>query len=183
MSLTIIIGPMYSGKSSELIHRINLSQNSKLVINHISDTRYDKNNIVSHNGLKYSCISLENLEDLFTNYHNLFIHNLDNIEDIFIDEAQFFKDIYNVVWSLVVNMNKNVFISGLDGDFQIQPFKSRMLELIPLATEIIKLKSQCYICKKSASFSKRLSNQKEQILIGKQNIYQPACLLHIKDTL
>ena len=111
------------------------------------------------------------------------IHNLETIEEIYIDEAQFFKDIYNIVWDLVTKLNKNVIISGLDGDFQIKPFKSRMLDLIPLASEIIKLKAQCYICKNEAIFSKRLSNHKEQILVGTQNLYQPSCLIHIKDTL
>lgn len=179
MSLTIIIGPMFAGKTLELIRRINLSKKEKLVINHLSDNRYNTTSITSHNGLEIPSLKFDKLESLFTNYHNNNIYNLESIDEIYIDESQFFTDLYETVWELVVNQKKNVIISGLDGDFEMRPFyKSKLLELIPLASEIIKLSSNCYICNKPAYYSKRLVSSNNQILIGTKDIYQPTCLEH-----
>ena len=179
MSLSIIMGPMFAGKSTELIKRISASNASKLVINSIIDSRYSKTHIATHDGLQIPCVSLEKLEQIFTNYHNYNIYKLDEAEEIYIDEAQFFPDLYEVVYDLVINLKKRVIISGLDGDFQMRPFaKSRMLELIPLASEIIKIPACCYKCKEKAWYSKRLVLNDEQILVGTNNIYQPACLKH-----
>ena len=137
MSLSIIIGPMFAGKSTELIKRIVASDARKLVINNVIDSRYAVSNIASHDGRKIPCISLEKLEQIYTNYHNHNIYQLEDVKEIYIDEAQFFTDLYDVVYDLVINHRKKVVISGLDGDFQMRPFsKSRMLDLIPLASEI-----------------------------------------------
>mgnify|MGYP003326845961 FL=1 len=179
MSLSMIMGPMFAGKSSELIKRITSSNAPKIVINNQLDNRYSKSEISTHDGKKIPCVSMEALEQLFTNYHNMNCYALDDIKEIYIDEAQFFPDLYDVVFDLVINYKKRVVISGLDGDFQMRPFaKSRMLELIPLASEIVKIPAKCYKCGESAWYSKRLINSDEQILVGTDNIYQPACLIH-----
>ena len=179
MSLTIIMGPMFAGKSSELIKRITSSDAPKIIINHVMDSRYAKTNIATHDGKQIPCVSLEKLEQIFTNYHNYNLYELEKIDEIYIDEAQFFTDLHDVVRDLVLNYKKNVIISGLDGDFQMRPFsKSKMLDLIPLASEIIKLSATCYKCDKPAWYSKRLIMSDEQILVGTASLYQPSCLLH-----
>ena len=175
MSLIMIIGPMFAGKTNELIKRINTSTSRKLIINNILDTRYSNSNIASHDGKLYPCINLEKLKHIYPIIKN------NDYDEIYIDEVQFFDDLYEVVWDLVVNKFKHVIISGLDGDYQIHPFnKSHMLDLIPLANEILKLHSKCYKCNKNAWFTKKISQLKcsEQILIGNDNIYQPTCLEH-----
>lgn len=181
MSLSIIMGPMFAGKSSELIKRITSSDAPKLVVNHVMDTRYAKTHIATHDGKQIPCVCFETLEQIFTNYHNQNIYQLDEIEEIYIDEAQFFSDLYDVVRDLVINYRKNVIISGLDGDFKMRPFsKSRMLELIPIASEILKIPATCYKCEKPAWYSKRLIVNDEQILVGTGALYQPSCLIHHK---
>ena len=182
MSLCIIMGPMFAGKSSELIKRIKSSNAPKIVINNLLDNRYAKSEIATHDGTKIPCVSMETLEQLFANYHNMNIYALEDIKEIYIDEAQFFPDLYDVVFDLVINYKKKVIISGLDGDFQMRPFaKSRMLELIPLASEIVKISARCYVCGCPAWYSKRLINSDEQILVGTDKIYQPSCLIHHSD--
>ena len=173
------MGPMFAGKSTELIRRINNSDAPKLIIRNIIDSRYAKTHIATHDGKKMPCVSLEKLEHIYTNYHNHKLYPLDDVEEIYIDEAQFFSDLYDVVYDLVIMEHKKVIISGLDGDFQMKPFtKSRMLELIPLASEIKKMPAKCYKCEQPAWYSKRLVSSDEQILVGADNIYQPACLVH-----
>ena len=179
MSLTIIMGPMFAGKSTELVRRIKSSNSPKLVINHVMDSRYAKTHIATHDGKQIQCTSMEKLEEIFTNYHNYNLYQLDDVAEIYIDEAQFFTDLYDVVRDLVLNCRKTVIISGLDGDFQMRPFsKSKMLDLIPLASEIIKLHATCYKCDNPAWYSKRLITSDEQILVGTSSLYQPSCLLH-----
>jgi thymidine kinase len=179
MSLSMIMGPMFAGKSTELIKRITASDSPKLVINNAIDMRYAITNIATHDGNKIPCISLDKLEQLYTNYHNYNLYQLDEIEEIYIDEAQFFSDLYDVVRDLVLTYKKKVIISGLDGDFQMRPFsKSRMLDLIPLASEIVKIPAKCYKCKQQAWYSKRIILSEEQILVGGENAYQPTCLIH-----
>ena len=179
MSLSMIMGPMFAGKSTELIKRITSSDAPKLVINNVIDMRYAITHIATHDGKKIPCVSFEKLEQIYTNYHNYNLYQLDEVQEIYIDEAQFFTDLYDVVRDLVLNHRKKVVLSGLDGDFQMKPFsKSKMLDLIPLATEILKISAKCYKCDKPAWYSKRMILSEEQILVGADNVYQPACLVH-----
>ncbi len=69
---------------------------------------------------------------------------------------------------------KIVIISALDGTFQRKPF-GRILELVPLAEQVIKLNAVCAVCGKDASFSQRLSCEKKVELIGGEDMYRPVC--------
>lgn len=178
--LTIVIGPMFSGKSSYLIKQINQfkDKESLLSINHKIDNRYDNNKIINHNKLSVDCLSLNRIEDI----HNYNI-KLNNIRHLFIDEAQFFNDLeYNVRGFLNSYPNLNITCVGLDGDYQQNPFNNgQLLNLIPLSDNLIKLYSKCYVCGCKAGFTKRLDENKQeckQILVGSSDIYQPACYIH-----
>jgi thymidine kinase len=108
---------------------------------------------------------------------------------LFIDEAQFFIDLYDTVLAIMqsrrsIKKDISIWIFGLDGDFQQKPFKnqSRLLELIPYSNTITKLVAKCYMCNAPAPFSKRLITSNAQILVGGENIYQPSCFIHLPTT-
>jgi thymidine kinase len=78
-----------------------------------------------------------------------------------------------VVRLLVRDHNKSVYVGGLDGDYKMNKF-GQILDLIPLCDKIEKLHAICSMCKKPAPFTKRLTNETEQTVIGSDN-YIPVC--------
>jgi len=171
--LTVILGPMFSGKTSFLInlYKNNLKNNKNtLVINHVLDNRYGNNGMSNHNKETIDCIKMENLKDIY-----MILNNPKNprYNTILINEGQFFKDLYNVVYTLLLS-NYNIYVCGLNCDSNMEKFGT-ILDIIPLADDILKLKSVCKLCGKSGSFTKRLINSKEKIIIGHSDIYIPVC--------
>jgi thymidine kinase len=174
-NLDIIIGPMFAGKSCELIRRIRLLKVLKkdyIVIKPKIDNRYDDSMIVSHNFDKEHCCVLEKLEHIFNN-------NLYNIDTIFIDEGQFFNDLVNSVKILVEHHKINVVITGLDGDSNRNKF-GHILDLIPFCNTCTKINAACIMCLDGtpAPFSFRKTHNKEQILIGAADSYMSLCRKH-----
>ena len=98
---------------------------------------------------------------------------LENIKYVFIDEAQFFIDLKEVVLELVENHNIHVILSGLDSDFKREKF-GQMWDLIPHADNIIKLKGTCNNCTNTSLFTHRVTKEKSQEVIGNTN-YIPLC--------
>jgi len=182
MELHIILGPMFSGKSTKLIELYNINaantatsiKESALIINHASDNRYGVSEIATHDQLKLPCISLGFLSDIFTKV------NIAEYTHIFIDEGQFFIDLLETVKRLLIKYKKTIYLAGLDGDYKQSPFSnSGFLELIPYATTVTKLTAKCYECGNLAQVTKRISASTQQILVGGANDYVPACLNHI----
>lgn len=177
--LDIIIGPMFAGKSSELIKRIRqlkVLKKEYIVIKPLIDTRYSDDHIVSHNNDMEHCISINNINDFIANITNF---NINNIETIFIDEGQFFPDLKENVLKLVEEYNKNIVIVGLDGDFNRNKF-GQILDLIPYCDTCVKIKSLCVLCNDMtpAIFTKKISNNDNQVEIGNENIYRAVCRYH-----
>jgi len=185
--LELIIGPMFSGKTSYLLDvykKCKLCNIPIVVINHSSDNRYtDNNNLLStHDKTAVPCILTKSLMDLWNydsldeTYNDKSEHHmlLRNTHVILINEGQFFEDLYPCVLDML-REKKQVYVCGLDGDFQRQKFGS-ILDLIPMCDKVTKLNSLCGICKNGTPgiFSKRISNEKEQFLIGSDN-YIPVC--------
>ena len=174
-SLKIILGCMYSGKTSQLIRDINKWKSidiNALVINYAGDNRYSNDNFMySHDKVKTECVKIQELNEIKSEI-------LDKFSVIIINEAQFFQDLETNVIKWCEELNKHVIVSGLDGDFKRKPF-GQILNLIPLADEIIKIKALCNLCKDgtSALFSWRLTSEKEQTVIGNTN-YIPVCRKH-----
>ena len=164
----LIMGSMYSGKSTELFRRLSRFKAiglNVLVINSNDDTRTD-NSIKTHNNIKLNATKIINLKDLI----NTLKYN--EAQVIGIDEAQFFGDLYTFVLE-VEKTNKIVIISGLDGDFQRKPF-GQILDIIPLCDSVVKLNSLCMEKKDGtlASFTKRINNKSNiQKLVGSKESY------------
>lgn len=177
-NIQLILGCMFSGKTSELVRRIQRYksiQKKVLFVNFIEDTRYnnetDINNIYTHD--KVGCQGIY-LEKLFT-----LINKVKDYDVFVINEGQFFEDVYQISIELCEKYGKDVLICGLDGDFKRQTFKYNLLDLIPFADTVEILTAYCDICKDEtpARFSKRISNETEQKVIGTKN-YIPVCRKH-----
>ena len=137
--LKLIIGPMFAGKSTELLRIINMYKilNKKiLIINHNINKRYDQPNssIVTHDQNKIdNCLAVNSLNELSDEFIQL--HDV-----IIVEELQFFEDAYENIVKFVDIFKKHVICAGLDGDFNRQPFGD-VLRLIPHCDDIIKLKA------------------------------------------
>ena len=181
-TIHLILGCMYSGKTSELIRRIKRYRSIEkkvLFVNYIEDIRYNKNkidienndNIYTHDKIGYEGVYLDKLFLLYSKINDY---------DVFvINEGQFFEDVNEVAINMCEKYNKDVLICGLDGDFQRQTFKYNLLNLIPFSDTVEILTAYCSICKDEtpARFSKRISKETEQKIIGIEN-YIPVCRKH-----
>lgn len=171
--LELIIGPMFSGKTSRLIEiykQYTFCNIPVIVINHSLDDRYDQQLLSSHDKIMIPCIKVSQLSDI----NNSYSEQLNNSNIIIINEGQFFDDLYTWVESML-KQNKKIYICGLDGDFERKKF-GKILDLIPLCDKVTKLTSLCNICKNGTPgiFSMRITDDKTQTLIGYDN-YIPVC--------
>ena len=172
--LELIIGPMFSGKTSHLISLYKLykiANKSVCVINYKEDTRYSGAGLSTHDNVTIDCIFTERLQYLDIQ------HIISSFDVILINEGQFFYDLYAVTLDLVEKYNKIVYISGLDGNFKREPFQNDILELIPICDNVIKKHALCKKCHNgtSAIFSHRLTSSKDEIIIGGYDQYLPVC--------
>lgn len=175
--IELIIGCMYSGKTSEMMRRIQMYKTLNIPIaiyTHSSDTRYaESGNICTHNRMCIAAYPVTNLMN---------IRNLEEYKKakvVFIEEAQFFADLFHTVLECVDIDKKIVIVSGLDGDFQMKPFE-QMVKLIPCAETVTKLNALCKICGDGtpASFSKRIVFSQERELVGSDGVYEAVCRKH-----
>ncbi len=169
--LHLILGPMFSGKTTELIRIYNKYTACGikcLMINHGSDTRYsNEGHVTSHSQEQIKSLNLIKLQHLagVFGYYDVFL----------INEGQFFPDLYDVVKMLVDNQKKHVFVCGLDGDFKREKF-GQILDLIPLCDNVVKLKAVCQNCKKSdAIYTYRKTNDTQQTIVAEKNMYSALC--------
>jgi len=167
--LEIILGSMFSGKTSRLVEIYKQCKFCNIVvevINHSIDERYDEELMSTHDKIKIPCIKTKKISDVSS--------KIENVDVILINEGQFFEDLYDTVDEMLKN-GKKVYICGLDGDFERKKF-GQILDLIPLCDKVTKLTSLCSICKNGTPgiFSKRITSEKEQTVVGSDN-YIPVC--------
>ena len=174
--LELIIGPMYAGKSTELIRIINRYKCLKkniIIINHISNNRYGTIGLSTHNNERIDhCIIIEKLEDLDDII-------FEESEVIIIEELQFFEDAFDMITNWCTNHGKTVIAAGLDGDFKRNPFGD-VLRLIPHAEKVTKLSALCKKCGDGtlAHFTKRIIKNPNTKLVGSDDIYEAVCRKH-----
>lgn len=166
--IEIILGPMFSGKSTELIRRTNqfkaINKNI-LLINHSLDIRTDEF-VKTHNNTKEKAVKTSSLLSLL----NTDIFNQADV--VGIDEAQFFSDLLPFIKKAEL-FNKIYIIAGLDGDFRREPMGD-LLKIIPFSDEVTKLTAMDMIDKDGSRgiFTKRIAgNSSESVLVGAENFY------------
>lgn len=183
--LEIILGPMFSGKTTELIeiHKTFISSGYKVaVINHSADTRYHETMLSTHDKEMIPCIQTSSIDsiwnycDLESAYDDLAAQHMKLrwADVVLINEAQFFDDLVPCVLDMLKE-NKKVYVYGLDGDFQRRKFGS-ILELIPYSDATRKKTSFCHYCANGTAgiFTMRLTGEMQQTLVGSDN-YAPVC--------
>jgi thymidine kinase len=175
MSLTLYLGPMCSGKTSQLLKLYNEKENC-IMINSALDSRTLKTGKWTHDGKTFtgSVIYTNNIlqQDI--------ISRLNNYQNILINEAQFIQDLEVSVRHLVDLMEKNVIIGALDGDYNRIPF-ANISNIIPFADKIYKLNARCEYCGKPAPFTFKRGGCKKKVEIGGKNLYIPLCRAHYND--
>lgn len=174
MSVTLLLGPMYAGKSSELLRRFRryqIANKQCFLIKYIKDNRYDQNGdrISTHDEYHTPC-DYATEGKLLTNID--LNTKIKNVDVICIDEGQFFDDIDEFA-DFYANQGKIIIISALDSDFRRQPF-AKISNLIAMAEDYIKFTAICR-CGKDACYTKRISEETESIVIGGKNKYVSLC--------
>jgi thymidine kinase len=167
--LELILGPMYSGKTTELIRRINrlkVTGKQCVVIKYTGDNRYsDRNETVTHDSATYPATTTLRLSRVQLG---------DHLDAIGIDEGQFFEDLVYFC-RMQVSRGLTVIVSALDGTFEQKSF-GKVYELIPFCDSAVKLTAVCMDCGQAeAPFTRRLGSETEVKLIGGSEKYHAVC--------
>jgi thymidine kinase len=172
----LITGPMFSGKTTELLERVSQEEALGLVVSLVKsfeDFRYSCDHIVTHDGILRTCFSVAKLNEIRSTLGDAEWRRV----DIFaIDEAQFLPDLPRFC-AAADSEKKKIIFAGLEGDFRREQF-GKLLDLLPLCDSIFKLSAKCCSCNiRPATFTSRISpeNNTAQQCIGGSDTYQTVC--------
>ncbi len=167
--IEIICGPMFSGKTEELIRRLVRAQFAKqrvAIFKPGTDNRYSEDYIVSHNQLKIKSVKVNSAQKIL---------EFAEKADVFgIDEAQFFDNDIADVCREIAWAGKRVVVAGLEKDYQAKAFGPMPL-LLTDAEYITKVNAICMICGDPANFTQRISNETNQVVVGEKDKYEARC--------
>lgn len=167
--IEVICGSMFSGKTEELIRRVRRAQIARQKVELFKpsiDTRYSKNEIVSHDSQKLPSRVVKDANEIIA-------LSLE-AQVVAIDEAQFYKKNLVKVAKTLANMGKRVIIAGLDMDYRGEAFQP-IPELLAIAEYITKTHAICVICGNPANFTQRKTDSADQVLLGTSDIYEARC--------
>jgi len=167
--IEVICGSMFSGKTEELIRRLNRAKiaNQRVqIFKPKQDNRYDDNAVVSHNENAIASEAISSSLDIL-DYDN-------EVRVIGIDEAQFFDKQLTKVCEKLAIKGIRVVVAGLDMDFRGEPF-GPIPDLLAVAEYITKVHAICPHCGSLATHSYRLSEEEETVIIGEKDKYEPRC--------
>jgi thymidine kinase len=168
--IEVIVGPMFSGKSEELIRRLRRAEIGRQrvqIFKPVIDQRYSSNEIVSHSGLGIRSDNVANAAEILAKFDP-------RTDVIGIDEGQFLGEELVDVASRFADMGKRVIITGLDTDYLGRPF-APMPRLLALAEEITKLLAICMRCGNPAVHTQRLVASEDLIVVGAGGMYEARC--------
>ncbi len=175
-SIEIITGPMFAGKTEELLRRIKRLEYAKkniILFKPVIDNRYAENEVVSHNKNKAQSINIQTAEEILKHVNK-------TIDVVCIDEVQFLDEAVVKVIEHLANNGITVIVSGLDTDFRGEPF-SMMPTLLSLAERVYKLSAICLKCGQPATKTQRIIDGKPAkyfdpiVLIGAEENYEARC--------
>jgi thymidine kinase len=182
-SLTVICGPMFSGKSRELIRTVHIAQIAGQAIALFKagiDVRYSHSDVASHDGLTMKARAVDNAREIIP----LIQRESTMPSVVAIDEGQFFDSGLLAVCIWLRDQGIRVVVAGLDRNFRGEPF-GPMPEMLAIADEVIKLRAVCMRCKDprvTATLPQRLIDGKPapydspEILVGGLDTYEARCL-------
>ena len=174
--IEVICGPMFAGKTEELIRRANRLEYAKkkyLVFKPTIDDRYSTTEIVSHSNYRKNSICVKNSNEVLG-------YVTDDIKAVIIDEVQFFDENIINVAEWLADKGLRVICGGLDCDFRGNPFKI-VAELLARAENVTKLNAICNVCGQPATRTQRIIDGQPAyeddpiILVGATEAYEPRC--------
>jgi len=168
--IEVVCGPMFSGKSEELIRRLRRAEIARQRVQIFKpgiDQRYSEDHIVSHSDLRIHSMPVRDAADVEA--------RLDvRTEVIGIDEAQFLGAELEEVVVRLADMGKRIIIAGLDTDYLGRPFHP-IPELLAVADEITKTLAICMQCGNPAKHTQRLVASEDLIVVGAAGMYEARC--------
>lgn len=177
--IEVICGPMFAGKTEELLRRLNRFKYAKipfLVFKPKLDTR-SKNELFSRSGLRIDSFEINNANEIIQ-----IAKEYSDRKVIAIDEAQFFDNELIDVMNKLSKEGYYIILSGLDKDSRGEPF-GIMPKLLCIADSVNKLTAICTICGDQANFTQRITKDdldKDIILIGDSESYEARCRKHFR---
>jgi thymidine kinase len=177
--LEVITGPMFCGKTDELLRRLRRAIIAKQKIQVFKpgfDIRYSSEKVTSHAGNEYNAYPVENILEVPTLL-------LDDVTLVAIDEAQFFGEKIIDVIQVLVDKGIRVIVAGLDMDFRGEPF-GQMPVLLAQAEFVDKLHAICMVCGEEATRTQRLVDGNPAyyddpiIIVGASEMYEARCRIH-----
>lgn len=168
--MEVICGPMFSGKSEELIRRVTRSQIARIPVQVFKpqiDDRYSEQEIVSHSALKAEAIPVNGSTELLRAVN-------DSTRVIGIDEGQFFDDgLVDIVDNLAAR-GKQMIVAGLDTDYLRRPFEP-IPTLCDRAEYVTKMLAVCHKCGGPALYTQRIVKSDDLVVLGAQDSYEARC--------
>ena len=167
--IEVICGPMFSGKTEELIRRLVRAQIAKqrvAIFKPSTDNRFANDYLVSHNQRKIKSIQVQQT--------NKILDYQDKADVFGIDEAQFFDTSIVQICRSLANSGKRVVVAGLEKDYLAQSFGS-MPDLLVDAEYITKVNAICMSCGDPANYSHRISGETTQVVVGETDKYEALC--------
>jgi thymidine kinase len=171
--MEVITGPMFSGKSEELIRRLKRAQIARLRIASFKpeiDLRYQPDAISSHSAQTIRAVSVRDVDRL----RAVLFPALDTVDVVGIDEAQFFDELLVGLAMELVEAGKRVVLAGLDTTFAGEPF-APMPALMAIADEVVKLSAVCMVCGAPAIHTQRLGASQQLVMVGASGMYEARC--------
>lgn len=170
--IEVISGCMFSGKTEELIRRLNraiIARQHVEIFKPSIDKRYHEKEVVSHSNKSIPSVTVEHAEEIPALAGECRV--------VGIDEAQFFDDKIVDVCNQLANQGKRVIVAGLDMDYEGRPF-GPMPFLMAVAEYVTKVQAICAVSGAPASFSFRLATSKEKLMLGAHHEYEARCRYH-----
>ena len=167
--IEVICGPMFSGKTEELIRRLVRAQYAKqrvAIFKPKTDNRYSDDYIVSHNKRKIKSIIVESSDNIY--------QHKDKADVFGIDEVQFFDDKLIDIVNKLAEIDKRVVVAGLDKDYTGKSF-GPIRQLMIDAEYVSKVNAICISCGDPASFTQRISSEKDLVVVGETDKYEARC--------
>lgn len=170
--IEVITGCMFSGKTEELIRRLNratFATQRVALFKPAVDTRHAPEQVISHGQLRFPCVSVTSAAGI--------LRNVGDAQVVGIDEAQFFETELVRVAERLADEGRRVVIAGLDQDYRGRPFDP-MPQLMAVAEYVHKLHAICVVCGAPANRSQRLVQQDDRFLLGTSDAYEARCRVH-----
>lgn len=167
--IEVICGSMFSGKTEELIRRLNRAKIAKQkveIFKPIIDKRYDEENVVSHDETSIHSTPVQTAAQII-----LYANDFDVVG---IDEAQFFDDELTAICNLLANNGTRVIVAGLDMDYLGKPF-GPIPSLLATAEYVTKVHAICMNCGNLAQYSHRIIADDNLVVLGEKEAYEPLC--------